>query len=223
MSAIAIYDMDKTITRRPTWTRFLVDYARHEAPWRLALLPVLAVLALGYPLRLVSRARLKEHGQRLLIGPRTAPERMTRAARRFAARERQHGMFADATARIASDRTAGFRIVIATASHSYYAQAIADTLGVDALIATEAMRDSSGTIRARLSGANCYGEAKRERIVAWLAAQGIDRASTRMRCYSDHISDAPMLDWADEAFVINPGAALAKLAHTRGWTRCDWR
>ena len=50
MQRLAIYDMDKTITRRPTWTRFLIHYAQRQAPWRLGLLPVAGALAAGHPL-----------------------------------------------------------------------------------------------------------------------------------------------------------------------------
>ena len=41
---LAIYDMDRTVTRRATYTPFLIHCALRRAPWRLLLLPfVLAV------------------------------------------------------------------------------------------------------------------------------------------------------------------------------------
>ena len=36
---LAIYDLDKTITRRPTYTPFLLYAARTRGVWRLFLLP----------------------------------------------------------------------------------------------------------------------------------------------------------------------------------------
>ena len=223
MHRIAIYDMDKTITRAPTWTRFLVHFARAHAPLRLLLLPAAGALAAGHPLRLIDRARLKQATHRLLIGTRTPPERLARAAEDFARRERARGMFADALARIAADRAAGYTIVIATASHRFYAGAIAALVGADALVATEARHDSRGRVLARLAGDNCYGAAKLDAITAWLAAAHIARGDAHIRFYSDHVSDAPALGWADEGFVINPDAGLARLAAARGWTRLDWR
>ena len=68
MHRIAIYDMDKTITAAPTWTRFLVHAARARAPWRLALMPGVALAAAGYGLKLIDRARLKQVAQRLVLG-----------------------------------------------------------------------------------------------------------------------------------------------------------
>lgn len=223
MQRLAIYDMDKTITRAPTWTRFLIHYAWANAPWRLALLPLAGLIAAGHPLRLLDRARLKEATHRLMIGARTPPERLARAAASFAALEFQHGLFPAALAQIAADRAAGYRIIVATASHLLYAEAIAALVGADAVIATEAQHDAAGRVLARLEGANCYGAAKLDRVAAWLAREGIARHDAQLRFYSDHISDAPTLGWADEGFVVNPDPALASLAKARGWTTLEWR
>lgn len=223
MHRLAIYDMDKTITRRPTWTRFLVHYAQQQAPWRLALLPMAGALAAGHPLRLIDRVQLKQATHRLLIGARTPPARLARAADSFARRERQRGLFPAALARIAVDRAAGYRIVVATASHRFYAEAIGALIGADAVIATEAQRDVAGNILPRLAGDNCYGAAKLDRVTAWLAAEGIARGEAWVRFYSDHISDAPTLGWADEGFVVNPDEVLVQLAEARGWGVLDWR
>ena len=57
---LAIYDMDKTITREPTYAGFLRHAAMKLAPWRLAMLPLVGISALAYGLRLVDRQRLKE-------------------------------------------------------------------------------------------------------------------------------------------------------------------
>lgn len=223
MEKFAIYDMDKTITRAPTWTPFLVHYATRHAPHRLALLPVAGVIAAGHPLRMVDRARLKQVTHRLMIGRRTAPQRMARVAAGFARRLDRSGLFADARAQIAADRAEGYRIIIATASPRFYAEAIAALVGADDVIATEAGHDAEGRVLARLGGANCYGPAKHDRLVAWLAGQGVARAAAHIRFYSDHISDAPALGWADEGFVVNPDRQLARLAEEKGWARRDWR
>ncbi len=223
MMRLAIYDMDKTITRAPTWTRFLVHYARRHAPHRLALLPMAGVIAAGHPLRLIDRRGLKQATHRLMIGARTADARLARAAATFAVREGRHGLFQLARDRIEADRAEGYRIIVATASHRFYAEAIAALVGADAVIATEARRDTAGRILNRLDGDNCYGPAKLDRIVSWLADAGIAREDARIRFYSDHISDAPALGWADEAFVVNADARLVRLARSHGWGVLDWR
>ena len=49
-----------------------------------------------------------------------------------------------------------------------------------------------------------------------MAHEGIDRAAVRVRFYSDHASDAPVMEWADEPFAANPSAKMRALAEKRG-------
>ncbi|MEO7169181.1 MAG: HAD-IB family phosphatase, partial [Sphingomonas sp.] len=122
----------------------------------------------------------------------------------------------------AADKTAGCRLVMATASYGFYAGAIAERLGFDVVIATGVRHDADGRLLARIEGENCYGPAKLRMIQAWMAANGIDRADTAIRFYSDHVSDAPVLDWADEAFAVNAHGPLRALAREKGWPIVDW-
>lgn len=222
MTRIAIYDMDKTITRRPTWTSFAIHSAARMAPWRLALLPLVGLAAAGYLTGAVDRARLKEIVQRLMIGRAISPAALAPAIAQFADRTFNHGCRGGALTQIAADRAAGYRLVVATASFDYYARAIADAIGFDDVIATRSLHDGDGRLRARIDGENCYGEAKLRRIEAWLAGEGVARDAATIRFYSDHVSDGVVLDWADEAFAINPHAPLRALATTHGWTIIDW-
>lgn len=223
MKRLAIYDMDKTITRDPTWTAFLIHAARARAPWRLALLPVAGVAGLGYMLKLLDRARLKEISQRLMLGRALAPEDMAAVAEAFADEVAASGVLEGARARIAADRAEGYRLVLATASHGYYAAAIGARLGFGDVVATGAMRDDQGRVLASLEGENCYGAAKLRMVEAWLSRQGITRRDARVRAYSDHVSDAPLLDWADEAFAVNAHGPLRALAAAKGWPLLEWR
>lgn len=221
MHHFAIYDMDKTITYAPTWTKFLVETAMVEAPWRLALLPVAGLATLGYAVGAIGRARLKEVTQRLLLGNALSEATAARAAERFAMRVVASGVYAGALAQISADRAAGYRLVLATASYGFYASAIATKLGFDAVIATEVVRED-GVIRAQIAGENCYGPAKLRMIEAWLAGQGVARSDATVRFYSDHVSDAPSLAWADVGVATNPHQPLRALAAEHGWAIEDW-
>lgn len=221
MNHLAVYDMDKTITYSPTWTRFLVETARVESPWRLGLLPVVALAGAAYALRLIGRARLKEIAQRLLLGERMPEYMAARAAQRFAGRIADTGIYAGARRQIAADREAGYRLVMATASYGFYAEAIAARLGFDAVVATGVVR-TDGMIHAKIAGENCYGPAKLRMIEAWLAEQGIARRESHVRFYSDHASDAPALEWADVGIAVNPHPPLRAMAKVRGWAIEDW-
>jgi hypothetical protein len=84
---LAIYDMDRTITRRATYTPFLVHAALRLAPWRLLLFPLVLLSMLAYVLKLLDRGKLKEINYRLLVGRGIAPERLEPVVESFAERQ----------------------------------------------------------------------------------------------------------------------------------------
>ncbi len=222
MRRLAIYDMDKTITRRATWTPFLIHAALARAKWRLALWPLAGVASAAYLAKAISRARLKEITHRLMLGRAIPPGDLEAVAEAFADNVAAAGLFADARARVEADRAAGWEPVLATASHGYYARAIAARLGIVQVIATQARRDAAGNVLAGLEGENCYGPGKLRMIEAWLAREGVARDAVRVRFYSDHVSDAPVLEWADEPFAVNAHGPLRRLAAAKGWAVLDW-
>lgn len=222
MTDIAIYDMDRTITRTGTYTPFLIHAALRIAPWRLVFVPAVVVVMLGYALKLMTRARLKEINQRLLLGPHILPADLKRVRASFAELVMRTNVLPGALRQIAEDRAAGRRLVLATASYRLYVEAIAERLGFDDVIATNSILGLDARVTARIDGENCYGPAKLRMIQAWFAAQGIAREGTRVRFYSDHASDAPVMEWADEPFAANPSRKMRRLAEARGWPVVDW-
>ena len=222
MHRLAIYDLDRTITRVPTWTPFLLHAARTRAPWRLLSAPAVIAAMLTYRAGLIERRTLKQVMHRLLVGT-IPPEKVDAVAGSFADRFAERHIYDEARARIADDRADGYRIVVATAAHRYYSAKIAATLGIDDVIATEAASDPRGRVTSRIRGANCYGPDKLAMIEGWMAREGIARADAHIRFYSDHATDEPTLAWADEPFAVNPHARLQKLASERGWPILDWR
>ncbi|HEX8257963.1 MAG TPA: HAD-IB family phosphatase [Allosphingosinicella sp.] len=221
-AALAIYDMDRTITRRATYTPFLIHAALRLAPWRLALVPVAVLAALAYLARLIDRARLKEVNYRLLIGGSVEPSRLDPVIQSFAERQVAANIMPGARASIAADRAAGRRLVMATASYRIYAAAIAERLGFKDVIATETGLDAEGRIVARIEGSNCYGDAKLAMIEQWLLREGLDRETVHIRFYSDHISDSVVHHWSDEPVATNAHQRLVKLARAEGWEVLDW-
>ena len=220
---LAIYDMDRTVTRRPTYMPFLVHAALRLAPWRLALLPAALLASAAYGLRLIDRGRLKEISYTMLIGRGVAPERLEPVIDSFADRQAATNVMDGARASIAADKAAGRRLVMATASYRLYAAAIAKRLGFDDVIATDTQIDASGRILARIDGRNCYGVAKLDMIEAWLQREGLARDAVHIRFYSDHVSDAPVHHWSDEPVAANPHDRLMRLAKAEGWEVLDWR
>ncbi|TFU01340.1 HAD-IB family hydrolase [Polymorphobacter arshaanensis] len=218
MQHLAVYDLDKTITHRATYAAWLLFWARQQAPWRLLLVPMSAVAGLLYVLKLINRARLKTINHALLMG-RADVATVAAEAAAFATHQVATNVRAGALAQIAADRAEGRRIVIATASYRFYAGAIGAALGIDDVIGTRAVI-AGGALLPQIDGENCYAAAKRAMVEDWLAAHALTGAP--MRFYSDHPSDAPMFELADEPVAANPNRALRALAQARDWAVVDW-
>ena len=221
MSDLAIYDLDRTVTRRATYTPFLVHCAMRRAPWRLLLLPFVALSMLAYVARLIDRGRLKEINHALLIGS-AHPADLKPLVDGFAEATVARNVRPGAVAAIARDREQGGRLVLATASYRLYAAAIAERLGFDDVIGTGSIIGLDEKVRPKIDGENCYGEAKKRMIDSWVDASGLLGRHGHVRFYSDHASDAPVFEWADEPVAVNPHARLRRLATERGWAVEDW-
>ncbi len=223
MQSIAIYDLDRTVLTRPTFTPFLLYAAARQHLWRLVGLPIWIVAMIGYKLKLYDRKPMKQFGIALFIGREITAVQATRLADGFSARLVPADVQPGAGAAMARDKAAGARMIIATAAPDIYAETIGRQLGFDAVIATCHQRLADGGYRSRMIGENCYGAHKLARVEQWFAAQGIDRAACHVRFYTDHDSDGPLLDWADDGVIVNGGKRLAALAVRRGWHSQNWR
>jgi HAD superfamily phosphoserine phosphatase-like hydrolase len=221
--AISIYDMDRTITRAGTWGPWLRFWLLRHAPWRVLLLPGVAIVAVLYGRGRIGRGTLKAWAHRLLMGGRLRRLHVATAAKAYAAQVVQSGCFPAALSHIADDRAAGRRLVLATASNAYYAQAIGAALGFDAVISTPSAHDGEW-LGWQLGGDNCYGEAKAAAVAAWLAAHGEPDES--LRFHSDHHSDLPVFTLVaargGEAVPVNPTPQLRAAAAEQGWPCLTW-
>lgn len=216
-AAIAIYDLDRTITRAPTFTPFLLFAAAQRAPWRLLALPAWIAALIGYKLKFYGRDPMKAFGVRLFIGRWLSEQDADALAARFIARlETRRRFLPGALATIAADRARGAKLIVVTAAPQFYADAIARHLGFDDCLSTCHRRGADGSHSCHLAARNNYGPEKMARLRGWLAGQGLERADCHIVAYSDHRSDAPMLDWADE------GVFVGKAPAGSGWRSVNW-
>lgn len=223
MQKISLYDMDRTITVRGTYTPFLFHMAFARAPWRLIFLPLLPFAFAAYGLKLISRGQLKTFNQRMLLGSGPKLSALQPHIERFADKVLQSNSHRKAIDQVEADRADGRILVLVTASYELYAEAIARRLGFDHLIGTQLTVDGEGRVLPQIIGENCYDDAKIVRIEALFAKQGWQRPDVHVRAYSDHVSDQAMLEFADEAIATTPTPKLRRLAETRGWKIVDWR
>lgn len=218
MHKLAIYDMDKTVTRLSTGRPLILYSLKYHNRWRWVFFPVLLVVGLAYGCKLLNRTQGKYLALRLMIGP-VIP---THVAQGFARQTMGGNICAGAHQQIAADRAAGYQLVLATASQRFSAAPIGEALGFDVVIASENFLTADGQALAKPDGANCYGIEKLRRVEHWMAQTRIARADAHIRFYSDHVSDAPLLAFADEGFAVNAHPPLRALAARRGWRIEDW-
>jgi HAD superfamily hydrolase (TIGR01490 family) len=214
--------MDRTVTRRATYTSFLLHCALRRAPWRLLFLPLVLVSMLAYAARLIDRGRLKEINHRLLLGGKIHPRDLQPLVESFADNQVASNIRPGAREAIARDKAEGRRLVLATASYRLYADAIAERLGFDNVIGTGSVIGLDERVHAKIAGENAYGEAKMRMIAEWVEKSGLKGVHGHVRFYSDHVSDRPAFEWADEPVAVNPHEKLRRLAEQRGWAIKDW-
>jgi HAD superfamily hydrolase (TIGR01490 family) len=222
MTDLAIYDMDRTVTRNATYTPFLLHCAVRRAPWRLAFLPFVVLSMLAYVARLIDRARLKEINHRLLLGGSIHPRDLQPLVETFADKQLATNIRPGARKAIARDKAEGRRLVLATASYRLYADAIAERLGFDDVIGTGSFIGLDERVHAKIAGENCYGPAKLKMIADWVEKSGLKGVHGHVRFYSDHVSDQPTFEWSDEPVAVNPHGKLRRLGEERGWLIEDW-
>ena len=123
-----------------------------------------------------------------------------------------------ARALVQQHRAAGDDIALVTATNDFVTRPIAGLFGIDELIATELARDGTGRILGRIHGTPAFRDGKIARVQQWLAAKGRTLADyERCTFYSDSTNDLPLLEHVSHPVATNPGPALARIAHERGW------
>jgi len=219
---LAVYDMDRTVTKRATYTPFLLHCARRRAPWRKMPGCCCVLSMVAYALKLIDRGRLKEINHHLLLGARSHPSELKPLVESFADAQVAENIRPGALKAIARDKSEGRRLILATASYRLYADAIAQRLGFDDVIGTGSVIGLDDRVHAKIAGENCYGPAKMRMISDWLEKSGLIGEHGYVRFYSDHVSDKPVFEWADEPVAVNPHGKLRQLAKQRNWKIEDW-
>lgn len=216
MSGTAFFDMDRTLTRSGTWSRYMFSVNKGRPIFYLRL-PLLALHAIAYKLGFLSRQSVKEHGLKTLKWATRAE--LEHAAEQFAEREVGQGLRHQSRAVLDTHFSAGDTLVMATAAVDLVARPIAKRLGIETVICTALEWSAEGRLTGKLAGPNCYGQAKLDLILEANEARPFTKPFTG---YSDHVSDLPFLKWVDHGVAVNPSRGLAQIADKAGLRIADW-
>ena len=217
MAGTALFDLDKTITRHGTWSRF-VRYATGGGLDFWGKLPLAGLQAVKYKAGLANRASVKVRSIELYLEGRTRTE-LDALARRFVEQDIAQGLRKQARTVIEAHRAAGDQLIIASAAVDLIVAPMAEALGFDGYICTNLQWDANDRLLAPLDGENCYGEEKLRRVEAYFDGE---RPTGPISFYSDHVTDLPCLVWADKGVAVNPNPPLRRQAPANEVEIVDW-
>jgi len=215
-ATVAVFDLDGTLMRGDTYRRYLLGYMQRQ-PRLFLRLPLLGGFWLAHVLGLRGNAWLKQRFLTTIMGGAT-PAEIEPWTDRFLARAMRSGLRPRALETLRRHKSAGHTLVLATASFDFYVDRLGQMLGFDQVVCTRAAWEA-GNLAGTIDGANCHGEEKVRRLNAHFGAQ---RGGCRVLAYTDHHSDLPLLQWADEPVAVNPTRRLAALARRLGMPIQDW-
>jgi HAD superfamily hydrolase (TIGR01490 family) len=122
--------------------------------------------------------------------------------------------YSEALALIDGHRRAGRKVVVLSASPEEIVRPLCRYLGIEDVIATRTEVGADGRYTGTIE-LYAYGPAKAEAMVEMATSEGIDLGDSY--AYSDSVTDLPMLQAVGHPVVVNPDAALEKVAIERGW------
>ena len=200
--AVAVFDVDGTLTLRDTLLPFLAGLCGRAAVSRaLARHGVrlgAALLGAG------SRDDVKEAVLGDLVTGRDAGQ-VRAAGDRFAERVLRTGMRADTVARLRWHRAQGHQVVLLSASLADYLVPLGRLLGADAVLCSRLEAGADGRLTGRLEGGNCRGPEKVVRLRAWLAGR-----TPVLWAYGDSSGDRELLAAADTPTLLRRRVRLAE-------------
>ena len=118
---------------------------------------------------------------------------------------------------IEQHRKQGHTLIIITATNRFITGPIAESLGIDHLLATEG-EIINNRYTGDMVGTPCFQEGKIHRLNTWLSEQALTIEELENSFfYSDSINDLPLLQMVKEPFAVDPDEKLRKHAESHDW------
>ncbi|MBV8036724.1 HAD family phosphatase [Roseateles sp.] len=137
---------------------------------------------------------------------------------RFMAEVMRPALRPEAVALVERHRAAGDLMAIVTATNVFVTEPIAQSFGIEHLIAVDLKRDVQGRYSGEIDGIPSFREGKIARVENWLQGLGAQwRDFERVSFYSDSTNDLPLLERVSHPVATNPSPSLAAVASARGW------
>jgi HAD superfamily hydrolase (TIGR01490 family) len=214
---LAIFDVDHTLIKGDSLVWFGKFLLTRRRPV-LAEIPKFVALLLGYMLHVADAGDLKASFLKILASGIGFTE-MTAVVDQFTESVLVPGMYRQAEDRIRWHREQRHQIVLLSASPAIYLEALAKTLEVDALIATQ-VKWKDGSLVGDIEGENCKGTEKLKRLLSTYANNHVNWKESYY--YADSISDLPVFEKVGHPVLINPDGKLESIGFKRKWRIERW-
>lgn len=216
MKTAAFFDMDGTLLRGESQFSFLLWCVNHR---KAPLLPAVRVLT-AYAAYLLGKTddagELRRAGYALFKG-RSAAE-LEELGRKFFDTRLIRRFREFAPLLVARHRKQGHEVILVTSAVEALARPLAEHLQFDGVIATR-LTARDGILTGERELPEPYGPDKKELTARWAARKGY--APEDCYAFTDHVSDAALLEWAGHPVAVNPVPALRGLAFRKGWPLLD--
>ena len=215
---IAIFDLDKTITKYDTYVHFLLSILRKK-PLRTLRCVHLPIAVLMFKLGLRGNSWLKETFLTAFAGGLHKDE-VKSLSESFVSKVLKKGVYQQALAQISQHREKGDQLILASASFNFYIDILGERLCFDDILCTKAQWNTEGRLTGKIDGNNCYGENKLKAVEKHLA--NITNKG-QITMYSDHESDLPVFLLSDVRVATNPNNRLKALAANHDISIVHWQ
>ena len=194
---VVVFDLDGTLTKRDTFLPFLFGYLIRK-PSRILHVGALAWSILLFKTGRITNETLKQHFLAAFLKGAKLQEVKDWAHRyvKFVARR---GLREKVIRQLEEHRAKGHILCILSASFDLYVPILANELGVENVICTEAEFSAENRLTGQLATPNCYGNEKVRRLEEWLRSFNV---RPRVVAYGDQLSDIPVLEKADQGVLI---------------------
>lgn len=206
---VAFFDFDDTLVHADSMLHWQRWYARRRKLWHIGpwVWGALLLRGLGKPPVWMKRAYMA-------TANRESPESLSTLVRQFSREFLSQCGLAEMLDRAWLHHSLGHQVVVVTASPRFYLEHLDDLLPPHVLVATEfEFHGDKLWNLPGIKGRNVKGPEKLEA----LREAGFDLPRDGTFAYSDHISDAPLLESVEHASAVRPDEELEKLARQRGW------
>jgi phosphatidylglycerophosphatase C len=214
---IVIFDLDKTITKIDTYIPFLL-LVLLSRPYRLIFTFSLPFYFLLYSCKIISDTDLKLKFLKSIVSG-IDEKKLHNLALKFV-RVCYLFIFRKKAIKIINHhREKDAILILASASFDFYVVPIANALKFDYVVSTQSCWSKTGKLVTGINGSNLKGESKLS-AVKEILSDGINKNNTIT--YTDHISDLPLLKYANQAYIVNPNSHMENVAKDNGFSVVFW-